>query len=225
MLALGAVVAAFTLLAIAPALVWRASFSGAGRPGPAAAVPAPAAHRLDWTSLLPKWLPSFQPRPKILACRLLDCLLDKAGGRELGLADADTKIFAAVRMGIPASYFVPAPDDYAAMQRSNSGNQPLPPPEQCRWFDAGKFQLILANGSTYDGLVLCRLCQNAVPGSAAGSAWGSTIGEVTFSIAPTAVNLKRIEELEICFAVNKTEAQCRPYRLRFAGLELPVPLD
>lgn len=226
-LTLGVIVAGFTSLAVFSSLSPRGSFSEAARsspPEPAQAGKAsPSPPR--WADLLPQWLRSLQPQPKIIACRLVDCLLDKAGERELGLADADTKVFAAVRMGIPASFFIPTADDYEAMKRSHAGDQPLPPPEQCRWFDAAKFQLILANGSTYDGLVLCRLCQHNIPGTAAGSAWGSTIGEVTFALTPSAVNLKRIEELEVCFAVNKTEAQARPYRLRFAGLELPVPVE
>jgi hypothetical protein len=162
--------------------------------------------------------------PRVLSCRLVDCQLSDSAQQLLGLPDPGNKVLVVVRMMIPSRLVIPSATEYEAMQRNGAGSWMVPSLERCRWFDARKFSLVVRSGSNCEGLALCRFCKRNAFTGLSDSGWGTSMGEVMFSVLPNQLDKDRGEELEVCFAVRKEELTTESLQVRFAGAEMPVVL-
>ena len=82
--------------------------------------------------------------------------------------------------------------------------------------------LVVANGTSYEGMALCHFCKRNAMTGFSDSGWGTTMGEVMFSFLPNQFDKDQGEELEVCFAVKKDELTTEPVLVKFAGTEMKV---
>lgn len=213
------------------ALSWRQRISSALRLGVFAAILFALGSwfwggirdKMPWLlSFLTNWSSTQVSAPRVLSSRLVDCQLSSSAQQLLGLPEPGNKVLVVVRMRIPSRSVIPTAAEYEAMQRNGAGSWMVPSLDRCRWYDARKFMLVVANGTSYEGMALCHFCKRNAMTGFSDSGWGTTMGEVMFSFLPNQFDKDQGEELEVCFAVKKDELTTEPVLVKFAGTEMKV---